>query len=200
MIEMLQNFINSLHDILAGLGWIGILAACALMFFESIVPFMPISVFITVIFYTFGSWQGLIICYIFTCLGCMASYELCRRVFKKFIEKKIIPRLGEKKRAVLENFMKKTNKMTVSSLTILLTIPFTPCSPVNVAAGITDVDRKKFYLAVVISKIFMVYFWGYIGTSLLESINNPYIIVKVVIILIISWILSKILNKVFKFD
>jgi len=198
--EFLQNFINSLHDILGNLGTVGIIAACALMFFESIVPFMPLSVFITVIFYTFGSFKGVLICYIFTCLGCITSYELCRKIFKKFIENKIIPRLGENKRVVLEKFMKKTGKLSTSSLTVLLAIPFTPCSPVNVAAGITDVDKKRFYTAIIVSKLFMVYFWGYIGTSLLESLNNPFIIIKVVIILVISWLLSKILGNVLKFD
>ena len=41
----------------------------------------------------------------------------------------------------------------------------------------------------------MVYFWGYIGTSLIESIKNPVILLKVGIIVLIMYIISKIVNK-----
>ena len=198
--EWLANFINSLQDILVGLGVLGVLLACFLMFCDSIVPFMPISVMLTIIFYVYGNFWGLVIGYVFTCLGCFLSYELCSRYLTKFIEKIIIPRLGEKKRTGLERIINKISRFSTSTLTIVLAIPFTPCSPMNVAAGVTKIDRKKFYVSVIASKWVMVYFWGYIGSSLLESIHNPWILLKVAVVVAAAWGISKLLGKVLKFD
>ena len=198
--EFLTNFINSLQDILTGMGVLGVGLACLLMFCDSIVPFMPISVLLTILFYVYGNFWGLVIGYVFTCLGCFVSYELCSRYLTKFIEKVIFPRLGEKKRTGLEKLMKKISRFSASTLTIMMAIPFTPCSPLNVAAGIIKYDRKKFYVSVIASKWVMVYFWGYIGTSLLESINNPLVLVRVAIILVAAWGISKLLGKVMRFD
>ena len=58
-----------------------------------------------------------------------------------------------------------------------------------------SIEMQKFF-----GKIFLVLFWGYIGTSLIESINNPVIIIKIVVIVLVAYIVSKILNKKFKFD
>ena len=198
--EWLTNFINSLQDILVGLGILGVVLACFLMFCDSIVPFMPISVMLTILFYVYGNFWGLVIGYVFTCLGCFVSYELCSRYLTKFIEKVIMPKLGEKKRTVLERLIHKISRFSTSTLTIALAIPFTPCSPMNVAAGVTKIDRKKFYVSVIASKWVMVYFWGYIGTSLLESIHNPWILLKVAIVIAGAWGISKLLSKVLKFD
>ena len=59
---------------------------------------------------------------------------------------------------------------------------------------------KKFLPAIVLGKTFMVFFWGYIGTSLLESIKNPLILIKVLAMLLTAYIVSKIVNKKFKLD
>ena len=46
----------------------------------------------------------------------------------------------------------------------------------------------------------LVYFWGFIGTGLLESMKNPYTIIRVVIMLIIAFVLSKVIEKAFKIE
>ena len=55
--------------------------------------------------------------------------------------------------------------------------------------------KKKFIVALLIGKIGLVYFWGYIGTSLVESLKNPIILVKIVIILLVTYIISKLLKS-----
>ena len=61
-------------------------------------------------------------------------------------------------------------------------------------------DKKKFIISILIGKIFMVYFWGFIGVSLIESLKNPLIIIKVVILLIFAYILSIIAKKILKIN
>ena len=41
----------------------------------------------------------------------------------------------------------------------------------------------------------MVYFWGFVGTSIIESLKNPSGLIKVGIALLIAFIVSKIVNK-----
>ena len=52
--------------------------------------------------------------------------------------------------------------------------------------------------SILIGKIFMVYFWGFIGTGLIESLHNPIILIKIFIILIISYLISFIIKRIIK--
>mgnify|MGYP003541026531 FL=1 len=56
---------------------------------------------------------------------------------------------------------------------------------------------KKFMAGICIGKLFMVYFWAFIGTNLIQSLTNPIIIVKVIFMLIIAYVMSKIVTKKF---
>ena len=57
---------------------------------------------------------------------------------------------------------------------------------------------KKFITALMIGKAFIVYFWGFVGVSLLESIKNPKYLIKVGIMLLVAYIRSKVVNKKLK--
>ncbi|MBE6156187.1 MAG: TVP38/TMEM64 family protein [Firmicutes bacterium] len=167
----------------------GPLLACLLIFLESILPILPLFVFITIVFVAYGHIFGFIISYILTCLGCIFAFYLCRKFLKNFFEKKI------RKIDNLDNLMKKLDKIKLSSLVILIAIPFTPAFAINIAASLSKIQFKKFLFAIIIGKISLVTFWGYIGTSLLESLRNPKILLVIISMLLIAFILSKIVTK-----
>ena len=48
--------------------------------------------------------------------------------------------------------------------------------------------------------MFLVYFWGIIGTSLMESIRHPKSLIIVAIMLILAYLLSMLVKKLFKID
>ena len=54
---------------------------------------------------------------------------------------------------------------------------------------------KKYVYALMIGKVFLIIFWGFIGTSLINSIKNPINLVYIVIMLIICFIISKLVSK-----
>ena len=91
--------------------------------------------------------------------------------------------------------MTSVENMSFRKLVVLIAIPFTPAFLVNISAGISRMDTKKFFWAIVIGKISLVYFWGYIGVSLIDSIRNPMILIKVVIMLIIMYLISFVFSK-----
>lgn len=97
----------------------------------------------------------------------------------------------------INKIMKKLSNMSLTQIAVVLAIPFTPAFAVNIAAGLINMDLKKYLYSLLIGKIFLVYFWGFVGTSLIESVQNPLIIMKVLIMITIAFALSKIVGKVF---
>ena len=187
-----MNILESISDFIKYLitvsGSLGIIFNCLLITIESMVPILPLAVFITINFINFGSLLGFIISWVFTVIGCSLSFFIFRKglntKFKKFIK--------DKKK--LENMMVTVTHISFGQLVILIAIPFTPAFLVNIACGLSDMPYKKFLSAILIGKISLVYFWGYIGTSLMESIKNPIILLKIVIIVFVMWGISKLLN------
>lgn len=195
--ELFLNLDATLEIFLSSIGIWGAIVSCLLITVESILPVLPVCVFITLVFYTFGNFFGFFISWIFTCLGCLLSFMLFRSKVKSWFEKRI---LSNKERKNLNKFMKHIDNMSLSGLAILVAIPFTPASFVNVAAGLSNISPKKFMIGILIGKLFMVYFWGYIGTTLIECFTHPIYLVKILIMLFVAFILSKVINRYLKID
>lgn len=189
VLEALNELINNLLNLLGS--W-GALLGCVFILFESIIPMLPLSLFITLNFMTFGSIIGFIISWIFTVLGCMMSYYL----FKSAVSEKRLSKFKENN--TLKKVINVIENMNFTSLVILIAIPFTPAFAVNIAAGICRVPKKKFLLALMLGKISLVYFWGYVGVGLIESLKNPSKLIGVVILIVIVYIISYILSKKLK--
>ena len=189
VLEALNELINNLLNLLGS--W-GALLGCVFILFESIIPMLPLSLFITLNFMTFGSIIGFIISWIFTVLGCMMSYYL----FKSAVSEKRLSKFKENN--TLKKVINVIENMNFTSLVTLIAIPFTPAFAVNIAAGICRVPKKKFLLALMIGKISLVYFWGYVGVSLIEALKNPFILIKIAVLVLIVYIISLVLSKKLK--
>lgn len=185
----IDEFITMLLTLLGS--W-GAILGCVFILFESILPILPLSVFITLNFMTFGSLIGFLISWIFTVLGCMLSFW----IFKNGISERLYNKFKNVNK--LSNFMDIMRDMNFANLVLIIAIPFTPAFLINIAAGISRVDTKKYLYALMIGKISLVYFWGYIGVSLIESFKNPMILIRVAVILVIMYIISYVINKKMK--
>lgn len=188
MIDILKDIIEFIKDS----GTMGALIGCMFIFIESIVPVLPLMVFITINFLVFGNIIGFIISWIFTILGCIMSYLIFKKGFGNKFE-----RLTENKE-LLKKYKKIFKDITLTKLTILIAIPFTPAFMINIAAGLVKMDFKKYLIALLIGKISLVYFWGFVGTSFIESISNPIILIKIFTLLVITYIISIVVNKILK--
>ena len=96
--------------------------------------------------------------------------------------------------------MKVVNRLKLEQLVLLMAIPFTPAFLVNIVAGLSSINKSKFLTAVFISKIFLVLFWGFVGTTFLDSLKNPIDLVKIVVITSIAYLISKIVNRKFHLE
>lgn len=190
MFEMIDGFIDSM---LQSLGVWGPIAGCFFIIIESMIPILPLFVFITLNFLAFGSFWGFLISWVCTCIGCSISFFLFRKKIQTWWYKRL-----KKKGLISESTMNKITSLKFEQLTTIIAIPFTPAFLVNIACGLSKMSYKKFLIALMIGKIFIVYFWGFVGVGLLESIKNPTYLIRVVIMLAVAYIISKLVNAKLK--
>ena len=191
MEELLKTIYEFIINSVNSSSFLGPVFACFLIFIESIIPVLPLFVFITVIFLKYGAIFGFILSCLFTILGCMSSYFLVKYLANKFFKLD-----GPK----LKKIISMIKRVSFPELVTIIAIPFTPAFLINIAAGMAKMPTKKFILAIMIGKISLVLFWGFIGTSLVDSLNNPIIMLKIVIIVLIAYIISFIVNKKFNIN
>ena len=66
---------------------------------------------------------------------------------------------------------------------------------INIAAGLSKISKEKFIIALLIGKLSIVYFWGYIGKSFIDSMMDITTIIKICLLLVGAYVLSKIVGK-----
>ncbi|MDD6878876.1 MAG: VTT domain-containing protein [bacterium] len=182
MIDIIQDFVN---NTVIYLQQFGILFGCFIVILESIIPALPLGVFIAFNIMAFGNVVGFIISWISTCFGCCLSFFVFRKFFSKRIYKH--PKLVK-----INNTLK---KISFTNLVLIIALPFSPAFLINIACGISKTSFKKYISAILLGKLSIVYFWGFISKSFLESITDIKTMCILVILLLISYIVSKIVNR-----
>ena len=169
----------------------GILFGMLIVMLESFIPFLPLCIFIALNINAFGLIIGVIASWIATCIGCYISYL----VFYHLSNDVIYKRLSKKNKNKVDKALKSFKKLSFPGLVVIITLPFTPAFLINILAGLTLISRKRYLAALLIGKIFMVIFWGYVGKSFIESITDISAIIFILITVIIAYIISKIVVK-----
>ena len=169
----------------------GILFGMLLIMIESFIPVLPLSIFIALNTHTFGLLPGILMSWVSTCIGCYISYLIFYYVSNNIIYKY----LSKKTRNKIDKAVDKFQNISLANLTVIITLPFTPAFLINILAGVSGMSKKKYIVAVVIGKIFMVSFWGYIGKSFVESMTDISAIIVMSIMIIIAYALSKLIGK-----
>ena len=188
LLDLLSEYIDTF---LTNIGIFGPIIGSLLIVVESILPVLPLFVFITLNFLKFGPIFGFVISWLCTVLGCYLSFLMFRNGIQSKFEDKLRCKPG------VDKVMNSIDKMKFESIVSLLAIPFTPAFAVNIAAGLSKMDKIKYLYALLLGKIFLVFFWGYVGTSLVESIKHPLALVKIFVIILVAYIASKIFSKKF---
>lgn len=173
---------------------VSLLFGFSLIVLESIIPILPLALFIALNMILFGNVLGFILSWIATIIGCIASYFLFEKGLSKRVYKSV------EKRPSVEKTVKAIRNIKFSNLVLIMAIPFTPAFFINIAAGLSRMNLKKFIFALLISKIFIVYFWGFIGTTLVESLTDIGVLIKLAVILLVAFGLSKLVLKKFNIE
>lgn len=193
LLGTIDIFITSLLD---SLGMYGPILGSLLILVESILPVLPLSVFITLNFYAFGNIFGFLISYILTVVGCNLAFFLSRKLLRNRME--YLTKKHDKNKIL--KLINSFSDIKFKNLVLLMVFPFTPACLINIFAGISDMEHDKFLMASILAKPFMVYFWGYIGVTLLQSFTHPEYFIKIALMLVIAYVVSNAINKKFNLD
>ena len=188
IIIWLQNLVSS-----TPIG-ISIFLGMLIIVIESIIPERPLGIFIALNVHLFGNVLGLTMSWVATSIGCSLSFFIVRKLFNKKLERKF------KKDGKIHNILKRIDKLDLSSLVLIITLPFTPAFAINIAAGLSNMSYKKFIIAILIAKVFIVLFWGYIGTSFLQSVTDIWVIIKICLMMLGAYIISKVVMKKYRIE
>ena len=194
MVQLIHNIIEYLENIILNNNiFISLLVGFLIVVLESILPFLPLAVFIAINKLVFGNVVGFLISWIGTITGCVISFMIFRKGFSDKLYKHI-------KKDKYKDLMDRISNISYTALVMITALPFTAAFAVNIAAGLSKISFKKFLAAVVVAKISIVYFWGYIGSTFIESMTDPGVLIKLGIIFLIAFLLSKFVTKKFKMD
>lgn len=185
METFINNAVNAITDIMNNCG---VISGIFLIILESMIPILPLGVFVALNIISFGEVVGFIVSWLSTVVGCMIAFYLCRSL-KQNYEKKY------KKDTNINKFRKKIDEISLSNLVLILALPFTPAFAVNIGAGLSNISSKRYFMALLIGKIPMIYFWGFIGKSFIESITDIYTIMQIIGMLVLAYLVSKLVNK-----
>lgn len=188
IIEYFKSLIQTNNPLL------GFSVAILVVVIESIIPILPLAVFIAVNMLVFGNFLGFIISYIGTIMGCILSFTIFRKGFSKWLYKRI------KSKDNLKDLMQQISNIKFTTLVLITALPFTPAFSVNIASGLSKISYRKFIAAMAVSKVSIIYFWGFVGTTFLESITDIKILIELGLILVGAYILSIYVNKKFKIE
>ena len=169
----------------------GLIVGFLLVLLEAFIPMLPLGVFVGLNINAFGFLPGVLISWTANVLGSYIAYLffylISQKILYKFLKNKTIKKIDEQ--------INKFNKIKFTNLVAIITLPFTPSCFINLLAGISKMTHEKYLSALVIGKAFMITFWGYIGKSFIESMRDIKAIIYIILILILSYVISKIVSK-----
>ncbi len=192
MVEYMAQFDQLLNDFLLSLGILAPIISSLLIILEGTLAFLPLFVFITINILTLGPLLGILASWILTTLGSLVCFLLFRKSIVKWFHKK------SKKKG--KSFSKAISKMSFARIVLIISIPFVPSFFVNMGAAFSKISVKKYFYALLIGKLFVVLFWGYVGKNLIDCLNNPLNLIKIVILLLGAYLVATFVNKKFDLD
>lgn len=185
---------NNILQFIQSTGLLGVALSCFILTIESIVPIIPLLVFISINFIILGPIWGFIVSWIFTVLGSLFSYY----IFRKGLSKKFTH--ITKKNEQVEKYVKVLRNLSTGKMLLIIALPFTPAFAVNMAAGLLKIDFKKYLTALLFGKISLVLYSAYIGTTFVEGFGNPIIFVYLALLIAAIYLLFIVVKKAFKLN
>lgn len=183
-----------LNEFLLNLGILAPIFSSILIVLEGVLAFLPLFVFITVNMLVLGPILGGLISWICTFIGGFLTFYLCRKGLHDIFQKKI------ENHKLISKYNKLIDKLNFTKLVLFVAIPFMPSFFINVGAGLSNISIKKYLYALLVGKIFIIIFWGYIGCNLVECLTNPLELIKVVVLIVIAYVVARIVDKKFNVD
>ena len=168
---------------------LGPLIGILLPFIESFLPFLPLIVIVVANASSYGLWLGFLLSWIGTVLGSYLVFLIVRRFGKHpklqfFIKKEKVQKL-----------IRWVDMRGFSPLFILLCFPFTPSVLVNIVAGLSNIKKKFYLIAIMAGKFFMILTISVLGYDLKSLLTDPIKLILAGIAVFLLWLIGKRVEK-----
>lgn len=184
-----NEYLDYVLELLEKYEKLGPLPGILLPYIEAFLPFLPLFAFVLANGAAYGLLKGFLYSWVGSSLGSLTVFFVLRRLGDKRLFKKI------KNFRQVKRVMSWVERHGFGLLFILLCFPFAPSSIINVVAGLSNIKKQPFILAVLLGKAVMVFSIAYIGSSIIEFAKNPVKTIIVIICISIFWLFGKFLEK-----
>ena len=191
VIQEANEFLDLASELLDKYENLGPLPGILLPFIEAFLPFLPLFAFVMANSAAYGLLKGFFYSWLGSSLGSIAVFYIIR----KFGDKKLLVKIKTNRQ--VNQVTSWVERHGFGPLFLLLCFPFSPSSLINIVAGLSNVSKQQFILAVLLGKSVMIFSIAYIGTSILEFAKNPTKTIVVTICILICWMFGKFLEKRF---
>lgn len=145
----------------------GIFSGFFLVILESLIPILPLFVIVVLNINSFGFILGFLISYAATVSGSYILFIVIRKLFRRRAQQYI------RKRRQLRKWLNFLNRNSFVFLFIMLALPFTPTSLMNVLAAIADIKRVAYLYILLGAKLFMILSMAAVGYDIAGFFSSP---------------------------
>ena len=151
---------------------------------ESLIPALPLVAIVTINISAHGVILGFLYSWVGTTLGSLIVFLFFRRIVKR----KLMPWFSRK--ASIQKALDWVADRNAAVLFILVSLPFTPSSFINIAFGLSDFDEQKFIKTLIAAKLIMMLGLSLFGKTLSISFTRPVYLILAVAILAALYLIS----------
>jgi len=188
-LEEASEFFDYVIELLDKYEKLGPLPGILLPFIEAFLPFLPLFVFVMANSVAYGLLKG----FLYSWLGSSAGSIFVFLLIRKYGNKKILLKIKQNKQ--VQHITSWVERHGFGPMFILLCFPFSPSSIINIVAGLSNVSKQQFVLAVLLGKSVMIFSIAYIGSSIFEFAKNPVKTIVVTACILVFWTFGKFLEK-----
>lgn len=192
-IQTIEFFIDKIVAYMVSFGPVG---GFLLVFLESLLSPLPLGLIVGLNILSFGNILGFLISYLGCILGSITVFTTVRGLFKE----KFKNWHEKKERPNLNKWMNKLSNIKFTTLVIIFALPVTPSVIINIAGGLSNIGYRKYFLALLIGKPAMLLIYAYITTTFIDALKNPIVFIKVILLIVFTYVISKIIEKIVKVE
>ncbi|WP_246094959.1 TVP38/TMEM64 family protein [Salinicoccus cyprini] len=184
---MLEKFTTQegLESLFEEVEAIGIIVGFLLAMAEAFLPFLPLFAIVIINLNSYGLILGFLTSYSATVLGSYLVFLTVRYFLRKPAQKYIV------KHEKLSSMLRFVDHKGFAFLLILLSIPFTPSSVINVIAALSNLRKSVYLCILIVAKAIMILLMSVVGYDITSFFTSPLQLTISIVFLVLLYFFSK---------
>lgn len=163
----------------------GILAGFFLIILEAFLPILPLFVIVILNINSYGIVVGFLTSYLASVTGSFLVFLVVRFLFRDRAQRYI------HRREKLERLLRFVDERGFTFAFIMLALPFTPTSVVNVIAALSNMRARVYLLILVVAKFIMIASMSLVGYDIIGFFGSPARLITSGVLLVVLYLFSK---------